>query len=225
MAELRKDILYLIMQFLGEQKYNETLHILEAEAKLLFDMEYFLELIVKGTWEEADKYFSSFTNIDEHPISMKVLFEIRKHKYLEALDRHDIKKAIELLMHELKEFGKYNDDLYTELTGLLTKNNFREHRQLYTYTTPDEARVVLAADFKKLLVSHPVLNESLRPPPMEGGRLRTLINQSLNWQHQMCKTDQPNPDILTLYEDHHCSSSVATNNNVQPDTGARGQNQ
>ncbi|GKD93942.1 topless-related protein 4-like protein isoform X1, partial [Tanacetum coccineum] len=38
-------------------------------------------------------------------------------------------------------------------------------------------------------------------------RLRTLINQSLNWQHQLCKNQKPNPDIRTLLVDHSCGQS------------------
>lgn len=35
---------------------------------------------------------------------------------------------------------------------------------------------------------------------------------SLNWQHQLCKTPRPNPDIKTLFIDHSC---------VAPTNGAR----
>ncbi|KAI8028658.1 Topless-related protein 4 [Camellia lanceoleosa] len=38
-------------------------------------------------------------------------------------------------------------------------------------------------------------------------KLRTLINQSLNWQHQLCKNPKPNPDIKTLFVDHSCGQS------------------
>lgn len=27
---------------------------------------------------------------------------------------------------------------------------------------------------------------------------------SLNWQHQLCKSPKPNPDIKTLFVDHSC---------------------
>lgn len=30
---------------------------------------------------------------------------------------------------------------------------------------------------------------------------------SLNWQHQLCKSPKPNPDIKTLFTDHTCSPS------------------
>lgn len=30
---------------------------------------------------------------------------------------------------------------------------------------------------------------------------------SLNWQHQLCKSPKPNPDIKTLFVDHSCGPS------------------
>lgn len=40
-----------------------------------------------GEWDEAEKYLSGFTKVDDNRYSMKIFFEIRKQKYLEALDR------------------------------------------------------------------------------------------------------------------------------------------
>ncbi|CAA0819772.1 Protein TOPLESS, partial [Striga hermonthica] len=30
----------------------------------------------------------------------------------------------------------------------------------------------------------------------------------LNWQHQLCKTPRPNPDIKTFFVDHSCGSKM-----------------
>ena len=60
---------------------------LEQESGLHFGMKHFEELILGGKWEEAEKYLSSFTRIDDNRYSMKIFFEIRKQKYLEALDK------------------------------------------------------------------------------------------------------------------------------------------
>ena len=37
---------------------------------------------------------------------------------------------------------------------------------------------------------------------LRDSRLRTLINQSLNWQHQFCKNPKVDPEIKTLFVDH-----------------------
>ena len=52
-------------------------------------MKYFEEKVQAGEWEEVEKYLSRFTKVDDNRYSMKIFFEIRKQKYLEALDRYD----------------------------------------------------------------------------------------------------------------------------------------
>lgn len=50
-------------------------------------MRYFEEMVTNGDWDEVEKYLSGFTKVDDNRYSMKIFFEIRKQKYLEALDR------------------------------------------------------------------------------------------------------------------------------------------
>ena len=51
-------------------------------------MKYFEEKVHAGEWDEVEKYLSGFTKVDDNRYSMKIFFEIRKQKYLEALDRY-----------------------------------------------------------------------------------------------------------------------------------------
>jgi len=51
-------------------------------------MKYFEEKVHAGEWEEVEKYLTGFTKVDDNRYSMKIFFEIRKQKYLEALDRY-----------------------------------------------------------------------------------------------------------------------------------------
>lgn len=44
-------------------------------------------MVTNGEWEEVEKYLSGFTKVDDNRYSMKIFFEIRKQKYLEALDK------------------------------------------------------------------------------------------------------------------------------------------
>lgn len=60
---------------------------LEQESGYFFDLEYFEELVLHGNWEETEKYLSSFTVVEDNKYSTKIYFEIRKQKYLEALDK------------------------------------------------------------------------------------------------------------------------------------------
>lgn len=118
-------------------------------------MKYFEEKVQAGEWEEVEKYLSGFTKVDDNRYSMKIFFEIRKQKYLEALDRcaelgfalmlilysffivencdfagiffhrQDKAKAVEILVSDLKVFSTFNEELYKEITQLLTLGNFR----------------------------------------------------------------------------------------------------
>ncbi|KAF5787856.1 putative Topless family protein [Helianthus annuus] len=96
-------------------------------------MKYFEEEVHKGNWDEVKKYLSGFTKVDDNRYSMKIFLEIRKQKYPEALDKHDRSKAVEILIKDLKVFASFNEDLFKEITQLLTLENFRENEQLSKY--------------------------------------------------------------------------------------------
>ncbi|CDP17223.1 unnamed protein product [Coffea canephora] len=205
MSSLSRELVFLILQFLEEEKFKESVHKLEQESGFFFNMKYFEEKVHAGEWEEVEKYLSGFTKVDDNRYSMKIFFEIRKQKYLEALDRQDKAKAVEILVNDLKVFSTFNEDLYKEITQLLTLNNFRENEQLSKYGDTKTARSIMLIELKKLIEANPLFREKLVFPTLKASRLRTLINQSLNWQHQLCKNPRPNPDIKTLFTDHTCT--------------------
>nr|CAB3476729.1 unnamed protein product [Digitaria exilis] len=124
MSSLSRELVFLILQFLDEEKFKETVHKLEQESGFFFNMKYFEEKVHAGEWDEVEKYLSGFTKVDDNRYSMKIFFEIRKQKYLEALDRHDRAKAVDILVKDLKVFSTFNEELYKEITQLLTLENF-----------------------------------------------------------------------------------------------------
>ncbi|KAF6158223.1 hypothetical protein GIB67_015017 [Kingdonia uniflora] len=214
MSSLSRELVFLILQFLDEEKFKETVHKLEQESGFFFNMKYFEDIVNNGEWDEVEKYLSGFTKVDDNRYSMKIFFEIRKQKYLEALDKHDRSKAVDILVKDLKVFSAFNDDLFKEITHLLTLENFRENEQLSKYGDIKSARGIMLVELKKLIEANPLFREKLQFPALKNARLRTLINQSLNWQHQLCKTPRPNPDIKTLFVDHSCGQG-------QPNGAAR----
>ncbi|KAH0731662.1 hypothetical protein KY289_002850 [Solanum tuberosum] len=205
MSSLSRELVFLILQFLEEEKFKESVHKLEQESGFFFNMKYFEEKVHAGEWDEVEKYLSGFTKVDDNRYSMKIFFEIRKQKYLEALDKQDKAKAVEILVSDLKVFSTFNEDLYKEITQLLTLTNFRENEQLSKYGDTKAARSIMLIELKKLIEANPLFREKLVFPTLRSSRLRTLINQSLNWQHQLCKNPRPNPDIKTLFTDHTCT--------------------
>ncbi|XP_061371961.1 topless-related protein 3-like isoform X2 [Gastrolobium bilobum] len=205
MTSLSRELVFLILQFLEEEKFKDSVHKLEKESGFFFNMKYFEEKVQAGEWEEVEKYLAGFTKVDDNRYSMKIFFEIRKQKYLEALDRQDRAKAVEILVGDLKVFSTFNEELYKEITQLLTLNNFRENEQLSKYGDTKTARGIMLIELKKLIEANPLFRDKLLFPTLKSSRLRTLINQSLNWQHQLCKNPRPNPDIKTLFTDHTCA--------------------
>eukprot|EP00249_Psilotum_nudum_P025017 c29350_g1_i2 orf=562-3972(-) len=204
MSSLSRELVFLILQFLDEEKFKETVHKLEQESGFFFNMKYFEDKVQAGEWDEVERYLSGFTKVDDNRYSMKIFFEIRKQKYLEALDKQDRAKGVEILVKDLKVFSAFNEELYKEITQLLTLDNFRENDQLSKYGDAKSARNIMLLELKKLIEANPLFRDKLTFPVLKASRLRTLINQSLNWQHQLCKNPRPNPDIKTLFTDHTC---------------------
>jgi len=50
-------------------------------------MKHFEDLVQGGEWDEVERYLSGFTKLEDNRYSMKIFFDIRKQKYLKALDR------------------------------------------------------------------------------------------------------------------------------------------
>ncbi|KAL6002294.1 Protein TOPLESS-RELATED PROTEIN 2 [Asimina triloba] len=180
MSSLSRELVFLILQFLDEEKFKETVHKLEQESGFFFNMKHFEDQVQAGEWDEVE--------------------------------RHDRAKAVEILVKDLKVFASFNEELFKEITQLLTLDNFRQNEQLSKYGDTKSARNIMLMELKKLIEANPLFRDKLTFPPFKTSRLRTLINQSLNWQHQLCKNPRPNPDIKTLFTDHTCSP----NNGARP---------
>lgn len=60
---------------------------LEKESGFFFNMRYFEDAVTNGEWDDVEKYLSGFTKVEDNRYSLKIFFEIRKQKYLEALDK------------------------------------------------------------------------------------------------------------------------------------------
>ncbi|XP_078434673.1 topless-related protein 2-like [Wolffia australiana] len=212
---LSRDLIFVVMQFLEEEKLTEALHNcelygcrLEQGTGFFFNMKYFEEKAMAGEWDEVDRYISGFTKMTDNTFSMKIFFEIRKQKYFEALDMEDRSQAVDRLMRDLKVFSTYNEVIYKELTELLLLDNFRENEKLADYGDTNFARNQTITKVKELIQENPAFEGKLTFPDMNSGRLRTLVNQSLNFQHLQCRNNKCNshkaPGIETLFTDHTC---------------------
>ncbi|XP_045791919.1 topless-related protein 2-like [Trifolium pratense] len=208
---LNQEMMVLVLQFLDEENLRETLHKMEQETGIYFNLKYFEKQVLAGEWEECEKYLASFTNINDNGYSMKMIYEIRKQKYYEALDSNDKTRAIEILVNDLKIFSTYDQALYKQLTNLITLDNLRENIYLSKYQDVRTARILLMTELKRLINVNNRLNNKLKLPKLSESRLRHLINHGLNWQHVLCKNPQQSPDIATILTDHTCDQPNAAN--------------
>ncbi|KAG5034202.1 hypothetical protein JHK87_009112 [Glycine soja] len=123
-------------------------------------------------------------------------------------NRDDRAKALDILIKDLKVFSSGHEELFNEMTQLLIINNIREHASLSTYGDTNSVRKIVADDIKKVIEANPVFHGKLKCPVFKSQRLRYLLNQSLNWQHLLCKDPLPVPGVKTLLEDHVCKPSL-----------------
>ncbi|GLT43667.1 hypothetical protein SLA2020_176030 [Shorea laevis] len=119
---------------------------------------------MEGKYEEAEKYLSGFTTMDDNWHSMWVFFELRKQKYLEALEKKDLLKALDILLKELQDFNRQSETIFKEAMALLTLENFREHPSLAGYGDTQLERLHMVHSIKKSLLWNPMLQGKLHLP-------------------------------------------------------------
>ncbi|KAJ1413160.1 WD40-repeat-containing domain [Sesbania bispinosa] len=181
---LQTDILYLLLKFFHEKGWKESAHMLERESRLYFDIKYFEEMVLAGKWDDTEYYLSGFTKVDDNMHSRKVFFDLRKMKYYEALDSNDGAKALDILKKDLKVFSFSQDEqeLFNELTKLLTLNNLRENKTLKIPEDAISARKIIWEEIKKFIMENPVFKGKLVFP--------TIEDHSLNRIHQSDISDE-----------------------------------
>ncbi|XP_068484124.1 topless-related protein 1-like isoform X1 [Phaseolus vulgaris] len=215
-SALDKDLVFLTFQFLNEEGFKEAAQKLECESGLYFNMKYFEEMLLLGKWNDAESYLSRFTRIDDNMHSTKIYFEIRKQKYLEALDIDNRTKALDILVKDLKVFSSGREELFKELTQLLTINNIRENASLSTYGETNSVRRIVADSIMKLIEGNPEFHEKLKCPTFKTQRLYHLLNQSLNWQYLVSKDPHRVPDMKTFLMDPSSLQSEDNNSIENP---------
>ncbi|GAY45848.1 hypothetical protein CUMW_092520 [Citrus unshiu] len=146
-------LITLIMKFLEEENFKESLQALEQESKIFFNVHRFGEIVMNGEWEKAEKYLSAFTKLDDSNHSKKMFFELRKHKYCEALCRHERTEADSIFRKDLKV----------------------ENEQLSGYTNATSSRAKLIDSLKLLVKENRILQDKLIFPCVNNSALSSLI--------------------------------------------------
>ncbi|KEH22771.1 Ramosa 1 enhancer locus 2 protein, putative [Medicago truncatula] len=112
---------------------------LERKTGLYIDMEHFEDMILKRKWDEAKNYLSGFAKVETTITQSKYILSLENKNILRHWTffvyfiSNNRTKASNILMKDLKVFRSKSEELFKDLTHLLTINNIREHPLLSTY--------------------------------------------------------------------------------------------
>ncbi|KAI4316334.1 hypothetical protein L6164_024322 [Bauhinia variegata] len=170
---IKTQLLILILQFLEEENFHESLHLLEEESNIYFNMKYFGDTIIKGEWEKAENYLCAFTTLDDNLLSRKMIFKIRQHKYFEALCRNEVAEATAILQKELTVFLACQDE-NCELLSEILSSKWNDDK-LSWYVNTAHARTNLQDDLKKLIEQNPIFQDKLVFPILNNSGLLSIM--------------------------------------------------
>lgn len=61
---------------------------MEKETKLFFNQKYFEDLVIAGKWKKVTKYITSFISWEDSPVAKKLLSEVFREYYIDAIYRY-----------------------------------------------------------------------------------------------------------------------------------------
>ncbi|KAI5679631.1 hypothetical protein M9H77_00858 [Catharanthus roseus] len=190
---LNREIPLLILQFLKDQGFSETVHELEQSTSAFLDFSYLAQLVIDGKLNDAESYLSAFTRLlDDQSISEKVLWNIKKQKFLEALDEHDQAKAIGILRNDLT-FGQDEEEV-KELKNLVELRNFRDCPNFANFDKKS-TREDLVMELGSLILNDTLLQSKAHFPAMEDNRLMRLALQGYKWENNYPTQTRAQPTL------------------------------
>ncbi|XP_075651966.1 protein TPR3-like [Castanea sativa] len=121
-STINEELAFLVLQFLKEQGYDETAHTLERESGFYFDMKYLEDMVLRGKWDETERYLSGFTHFSHNTISDACLW-IRAQEYFGAIENDDSDKTSGILMNDLKVLASHREGLFESMEQLFKSEN------------------------------------------------------------------------------------------------------
>ncbi|KAH9306077.1 hypothetical protein KI387_010481, partial [Taxus chinensis] len=164
MSDQDRGMTLRVMKLLRDAGWYHTLHDLEKETSVFFDIDYFGDLVMAGDLKEAESYVSCFTSLEDNENSTKMFYRMRKHKYFEALQRRDFSEAIRICFKELKVFSRFDKKIFQRLVSLLTLEDFRQHQELRNYGCAESKRREISLQLKESIVNNVAFKDKLDFP-------------------------------------------------------------
>ena len=211
----KKDVLLTVLEFLKSNGYVESMRCLEHESGLSVDnygndLDFLRELVLDGQWEDAENFVSPLRKkAGESGFNFeRVMFELRKQRFLELVDGKDQEGAVLELTAGLKELeGRCSKEEFNKLCYCLTLESLSDHPD-YSAWTPYHGRMECFTAIKHLFdtvfsVEWREQKETMQR--VEPNHLITLLQQSALYQASLymaatSTTTLPNPihfDVLS----------------------------
>eukprot|EP00037_Helgoeca_nana_P003319 m.39659 g.39659 ORF g.39659 m.39659 type:complete len:558 (-) comp13724_c0_seq2:234-1907(-) len=192
----RTELVRLLTQSLQDLGYSQAAGTLEAESGFPMEMEHgsdFRAAILTGDWNAACALFDAL-QVDSTNMP-KVKFAVLEQKYLELLERRELKEALYCLREEMSPLQHDVDRLHM-LCGLVMCRSVEDVKVEAEWKgIGPESRDALLASIQRLIPTDVM---------MPSARLRTLLDQAWLHQCQSCEYHNLSTDAMALLEDHSC---------------------
>ncbi|CAH8382595.1 unnamed protein product [Eruca vesicaria subsp. sativa] len=178
----RKNLIFLILQFLHEEGFQESLHLLEQDSGVFFDFSYFSGAILNGNWKHAEDYLSAFTAPNANTFSRKMFVDLYKWKFSEASDRSGGSESVNSFSKDLRRIPFFKDDGFEDLVEVIAVNDIRQGLRYIKISEQtgcvDKSlvRANLCVCLRKLAESNPSLCGKLVFPNLNKSALLSLIS-------------------------------------------------
>ncbi|CAG8595998.1 14646_t:CDS:10 [Acaulospora morrowiae] len=156
----------------------------------------FREGVLKGDWDMVESLFSTL-ELDQNKDTVVVQFLIRQQKYLELLEKREIKLALYTLRSELTPLAFDTERLHILASFMMYSNTEDLKRRAEWDGAFGTSRQKLLLQLQKYISPSIMIPEH---------RLETLLEQATTLQRMSClyhNTDE----YISLYSDHVCDRS------------------
>ncbi|RHZ47855.1 hypothetical protein Glove_566g10 [Diversispora epigaea] len=195
----RQELVRLMVQAMQDMGYHKSAALLESESGYPLEspaVAKFREGVLKGDWDLVESLFPTL-ELDQSQDSVVVQFLIRQQKYLELLERREIKLALYTLRSELAPLAFDTERLHL-LSSFIMYSNAEDLKLKAEWDGANGT-----SRQKLLLELQKYISPSIMVPEH---RLETLLEQATTLQRISClyhNTDE----YISLYSDHECDRS------------------
>nr|P0DPA1.1 RecName: Full=WD repeat-containing protein DDB_G0349043 [Dictyostelium discoideum] len=191
----RSELVRLLIQSLNSLGYDKSAEFLEKDSGISLqskEINQFSECVVSGDWNKVEELLP-FLKLNEFDTN-NVKFLVYSQKFLEYLENHKIKEALECLRLEITPYTKDTSRLQVLTSLIMTSNSSETKKQIKQRSS----RVNLLDDIRKYVNPNIMLPEN---------RLEQLIKQSIQYQMGKCLYHNTSEQFINLFKDHTCDKS------------------